>query len=446
MKNFVFLVILTICLPWTLTAQNIDDELYFVSSNKEKAENEDNKQYNELNEKVPAEEFVIESNTPTYIRISPDETTVVVQNSKGDRIRDIDAYNRRYNATDYNFSTQNDTLYIEEIPDDGLDGEWIGGFEGSQSDYEYATRIIRFRNPRYAISISSPLYFDIVYGLNSWDWNVYTDGIYAYAFPTYTNPLWWDWWYNPYYRWGYPYYYGWYYNPLWYWWPPYHYHHHYHAWFHPFPGYFGGGHKHWSNAYTPRRSYLAHSGITPRVSSGVLSTMTRRSALINGGRTSVSTRTATSAATASTANRRVVGTRSATSTTGTNTRTVTRSATSSRTSQSSSTNGSASTRSSATRVYTRQSTGTNSTRSGTSYQGYTLRSSSSSSETGDRTYTRTRSYYNDNNSSSQSTRSYSTSRSYSGSSRSGISSGGSSFRSSSGSSATRSAGGGSRRR
>lgn len=61
----------------------------------------------------------------------------------------------------------------------------MNGFDGSEDDYEYATRIIRFRNPRYAISISSPLYWDVVYGLNSWDWNVYTDGLYAYAFPTF---------------------------------------------------------------------------------------------------------------------------------------------------------------------------------------------------------------------------------------------------------------------
>ncbi len=60
---------------------------------------------------------------------------------------------------------ENDTLYINEKEDDGLDGEWVNGeFEGSQDDYEYATRIIRFRNPRYAISISSPLYWDVVYG------------------------------------------------------------------------------------------------------------------------------------------------------------------------------------------------------------------------------------------------------------------------------------------
>ena len=93
---------------------------------------------------------------------------------------------------------ENDTLYIEEKPLNER-GEWVNGFEGSQDDYEYAMRIVRFRNPRYAIPVSSPLYWDVVYGLPSWDWNVYDDGLYAYVFPTYTNRLWWDW------RWNYPY-------------------------------------------------------------------------------------------------------------------------------------------------------------------------------------------------------------------------------------------------
>lgn len=103
---------------------------------------------------------------------------------------------------------EDDTLYIKEkaVPDP--DGEWVNGFDGSEDDYEYAMRIVRFRNPRYAVSISSPYYWDIVYGLNSWDWNVYTDGMYAYAFPTFSNRLWWDWRYNSYGWGGYPYY-GW---------------------------------------------------------------------------------------------------------------------------------------------------------------------------------------------------------------------------------------------
>ena len=82
---------------------------------------------------------------------------------------------------------QNDTLYIEEKPY-GERGEWVNGFEGSQDDYEYAMRIIRFRSPRYAIPVSSPLYWDVVYGgYASWDWNIYEDGLYAYVFPTSTN-------------------------------------------------------------------------------------------------------------------------------------------------------------------------------------------------------------------------------------------------------------------
>ena len=87
-------------------------------------------------------------------------------------------------------------------------------------------RIVRFRSPAYAIPISSPLYWDVVYGaFPSWDWNVYDDGLYAYVFPTYTNPLWWDWRWNwsiagP--RWGYgwgwhsPWYYGGWYSSYWY--------------------------------------------------------------------------------------------------------------------------------------------------------------------------------------------------------------------------------------
>ena len=59
----------------------------------------------------------------------------------------------------------------------------------------------------------------MVYGLNSWDWNVYSDGLYAYAFPTFSTAyggigvlevlcISWGWNYDPYY------YSGWY-GPGW---------------------------------------------------------------------------------------------------------------------------------------------------------------------------------------------------------------------------------------
>ena len=172
-------MLFALCLPIGLLAQSVDDDLYFVPS-KDKQEKKETPVKKETKQQV------------TNIYTSPG-TTVVVQDRKG-KTRDVDEYNRRYDARDNEFVMDNDTLYIKEKSNPDLDGEWVTGeFDGTQEDYEYAERIIRFRNPRFAISISSPLYWDVVYGPNSWDWNVYTDGMYAYAFPTFSNPLWWDW-------------------------------------------------------------------------------------------------------------------------------------------------------------------------------------------------------------------------------------------------------------
>ena len=137
-----------------------------------------------------------------------------------------------------------DTLKLTRV---GEDEGWVNGFDGSDADYEYAMRIVRFRNPRYAIPVSSPLYWDVVYGgalWPSWDWNIYDDGLYAYVFPTASNWHYWD------YRMGYPY--GWspwgggYWSHHWGW----HYGHHWggfygHVWYDPYgyyPGYYPGWH------------------------------------------------------------------------------------------------------------------------------------------------------------------------------------------------------------
>ena len=61
----------------------------------------------------------------------------------------------------------------------------MNGFEGSQDDYEYAMRIVRFRSPAYAIPISSPLYWDVVYGaFPSWARNVYDAVLSASVVPS----------------------------------------------------------------------------------------------------------------------------------------------------------------------------------------------------------------------------------------------------------------------
>ena len=320
MKKIVLLGLLAWCLPWTLAAQSVDDDLYFVPTKKEKKI--EKKEERPAQAMVPAEEVVIQSNQPIEATVQDGKLAIVVKDRHGNT-RDVDEYNRRYTSKANTFSVYNDTLYVEEkaVPDP--EGEWVNGFDGSADDYEYATRIIRFRNPRYAISISSPLYWDVVYGLNSWDWNVYTDGLYAYAFPTFTNPLWWDWRYGSLgWSWGYPYFgwswggwhssfyfgWGWYggWGPAWAW--------HYHYPYYPGWGWHHPGHPHWAyNTYT-------HRGAPVRSSYRSTPSVGRGSSMIQGGggslRRSDALRTGSSSsyrrgsgATGTSSARRVVGSR-----------------------------------------------------------------------------------------------------------------------------------------
>jgi hypothetical protein len=95
-----------------------------------------------------------------------------------------------------------DTTFVVSEDNDSIEnnqeqGYYLNGFNGTESDLEYAKRIRQFHNPRYEISVADPRYNDINY-LNNYDWNVYIDGSYAYVTPTWTNPYWWNYNYNPY--------------------------------------------------------------------------------------------------------------------------------------------------------------------------------------------------------------------------------------------------------
>ncbi len=175
MRRKVLASMLFTFLPWLAMAQSTGD-LYFIPKKEKKTE---------VSQKVGVVPKEVSNKT---VNEMPANTAIVVKDVKGN-VRDVDEYNRRYTSRDNTFTYENDTLYIEEKPY-GERGEWVNGFQGSDMDYEYAMRLVRFRNPRYAIPVSSPLYWDVVYGaLPSWDWNVYDDGMYAYVFPTYTNRL-----------------------------------------------------------------------------------------------------------------------------------------------------------------------------------------------------------------------------------------------------------------
>ena len=411
MKKIVFLSLLALCLPWGLMAQGVVDDLYYVPSKKDKVE-----QKNDTRETVvvtDADQVVVKSRSPQAVRATAGTTTVVVRDTEG-RPMDVDAYNRRYDSSDYDFTAQGDTLYVDRREDDGLDGQWVDSFDGSADDYEYATRIIRFRNPRYAIPVSSPLYFDVVYGLNTWDWNVYYDGLYAYVFPTFTNRLWWDWRFNSVGWWGYPYYgwswgwHGWYdpwYYGGWAWHHPY-WHHPWHpgpGWGAPYPG----------GIYAHRRLYGSRGDAVPG----------RPASVVNGGNSlrSNSVRRGTGSGTS----RRVVGTRTDVS----------------RRNTSAGTRGGIG-------VGSSRRTGSYTRPTGTS----TLNRTGSARRTGTtyRTGATTRAY-NRGSSTTPRNRSYNSTPQRSGSSRSSFSTGGGSFRSSGGmrsggGSRSGGGGGGSRRR
>ena len=112
MKKIVYFLLFALCLPIGLLAQSVDDDLYFVPS-KDKQEKKETPVKKETKQQV------------TNIYTSPG-TTVVVQDRKG-KTRDVDEYNRRYDARDNEFVMDNDTLYIKEKSNPDLDGEWVTG-------------------------------------------------------------------------------------------------------------------------------------------------------------------------------------------------------------------------------------------------------------------------------------------------------------------------------
>ena len=149
-------------------------------------------------------------------------------------------------------------------------GYWVDGFEGSDMDRDYAERIVRFHGPFMGVPYGSPLYTDLVYG-NYWDWNVYVDGNYAWAVPTWSNSLYYNY-YSP--GWSLSFGWGWpYYNSYGYWGGYYG----YNSWYgmgYPYNGYYGGHHHGgYHNGYNgggrnytneePRRGNATNHSYTP---------------------------------------------------------------------------------------------------------------------------------------------------------------------------------------
>lgn len=370
-----------------------------------------------------------------------------------------------------------DTLKLTRVDE----GEgWVNGFEGSDSDYEYAMRIIRFRNPRYAIPVSSPLYWDVVYGgalWPSWDWNIYDDGLYAYVFPTSSNWYYWDYmmsypfgWHRWNHHWGLHYSHHWgphwgmghywdgwgFYGHVWYdpWFNPY-FHGYHPGWHHGHHGFypgFGAGKPGWGGVTPGKpqpRENERHATIASTrrgsqdnnaVSRGA-TTATRRGTSVtrtdNGSTRSSSVRVVTGR-TGSSSNRSSGAVRSSSSRSGSDDVLRREGNTSSSVSRG------ATTGSSSRSSYTRQSTSRSS--SGSSYnRPSSTRSSSSSISRSSSSSSSPSSSYSSSSSSSSRSSSYSSGSSYSGGGSS-YSGGGSRGGGSSSSGGSRGGGGGGSRR
>lgn len=241
MKTAILISIMMVMLPIGTYAQY--DDMYFVPKKEKKAET---KETQSASSRQEVRQTSMVTSTPV-LRESDNGFTLDSETDYSTSLsdeRDVDEYNRRYMFYDGG-SEEADTLYEDSVAAEE-EGEWVNGFNGSDADYQYTKRILRFYTPTVGIPVSSPLYWDLCYGPDAIYWNVYDDGFYAYAFPSSWNSLYyspafsWSWGWRPW-GWGYSWYGGWYspwYDP-WYYGPWYGYgwYHHPHYW----GPHYGGG-------------------------------------------------------------------------------------------------------------------------------------------------------------------------------------------------------------
>ncbi len=330
MKRIVLMALMLVGIVGSASAQY--DDMYFVPKKKKKEIKVDGR-------------FVSDQASSSVRQESETTVTLPVEGLE----MDDDTYNRRGSYV----AEQGDVIIGKEIAVVTEDGDtlvtnpdassltrvnsdegWVNGFEGSDSDYEYAMRIIRFRNPRYAIPVSSPLYWDVVYGGTlwpNWEWNIYDDGMYAYVFPTSSNWYYWDyrmtypfgwsawsspWAYHHGFHWGH--HWGNYYAHVWYdpsfgpgWHCGHHHHGHHHGYYPGFgkPGWnYPKAHPNYRSAMaaSARRSGQTGNAATRRIDNGSNRNVSSRSTSASG-RTETVSRSSSTVRSSKSSSRAAVG-------------------------------------------------------------------------------------------------------------------------------------------
>jgi len=206
MKRFTFFSLMSLTFSLAVMSQNqVVDDVYFNPKDPESVHpatqsSNVNSSSQKPNYKNGALEIVFKERkntaaTATYSSVARDTVYVVGQSGT----------NKSSKPTTLNAAAGlmivHDTIYVSEILLDSLDnntekGYYLNGFNGTETDKEYAERIRRFHNPKYTVFIGDPRYNDIFF-LNNIDWNVYLDGSFAYVTPTWTNPYWWNYSFSP---------------------------------------------------------------------------------------------------------------------------------------------------------------------------------------------------------------------------------------------------------
>lgn len=188
--------------------------------------------------------------------MSYDKSKLAVYNTNA---RNDDEYNRRYSfsssyqtegGADYSMDYEsNDTVFNSD------------SLSYDDEDYYYSRRLLRFHSPRVAVALSSPYYWDLVYGY----------GIYDYMWDAYYDPFFYTW------GWGY----GWSWGPWSCWYGS------FWGWHHPYAWSYWGwgpgwhGHHYWNNG---RYSHRGGNFVNRSNNGGRI----RTNALPNGGNASLS--------------------------------------------------------------------------------------------------------------------------------------------------------------
>jgi len=196
MKRFAFLSLLLITITLMSQNQNVIDDIYFIPGKTDIQSAVKQSNVSKPNYKNGAKEIIYKERKINYPTLIKDTIYVDGKSPDGNTYHT----SNQFNINNYDGHTNpvylHDTIYLSGLAQENTDnidqdGHYLNGFNGNESDKEYAERIRRFHNPKYSIFIGDPRYNDI-YFLNNSDWNVYVDDSYAYVTPTWTNPYWWN--------------------------------------------------------------------------------------------------------------------------------------------------------------------------------------------------------------------------------------------------------------